>query len=59
MYRWFIALQLAVDANGAELQLGFVERTLEAGRSRIGVDVLNPLDRLMPGQRVTVVVVLE
>ena len=55
-----------VDANGDPLRLDLVEPAIEAGKTRVAVNVANPRhyklvpgqqeERLVPGQRVTLVV---
>jgi WD40 repeat protein len=51
--------RIAVDGNGTPLRLDLVERSLEGGKTRVAVNLVNPQDRLVPGQRVTLVVVTE
>jgi WD40 repeat protein len=51
------------DANNEPLQLDLVEQALDGNKIRVAVNVLNPQDRerherLVPGQRVTLVVML-
>jgi hypothetical protein len=51
--------RIMVDATGAALHLDFVDRSLDGSKTRVSVNVENPQERLMPGQRVTVVVELD
>jgi hypothetical protein len=46
------------DANNENLQLDLVEQSIDGGKTRIAVNVQNPGERLLPGQRVTLVVVV-
>jgi WD40 repeat protein len=51
------------DANKAPLRLDIIESSLDGNKSRIAVTIQNPLDRagterLMPGQRVSLVIVV-
>ncbi len=54
---------LTTDLKGQPIQLTLVDRTMDSGKGRIGVDINNPLlngstqRRFQPGQRLTVVVV--
>jgi WD40 repeat protein len=50
--------RILADAHGEALRLDLLERALDASKTRIAVNVLNPQDRLVPGQRVTLVMVL-
>jgi WD40 repeat protein len=55
--------RILVDSESRPLKLDVVEPSIEAGKTRVVVNVLNPLDalgepRLKPGQRVTLVVIL-
>jgi hypothetical protein len=51
--------RIVVDNDGNPLRLDLVERSLDGGKSRVAVNVINPQERLVPGQRVTLVVVAE
>ena len=61
--------RILVDANGDPLRLDLVEMGIEASKTRVAVNVANPRhqklqpgqqeERLVPGQRVTLVVVLD
>jgi WD40 repeat protein len=50
--------RIFVDADNQPLRLDLVEQALESNKARVVVNVLNPQERLVPGQRVTLVVVL-
>jgi WD40 repeat protein len=55
--------RIFVDANGDPLHLDLVEQALDGNKTRVVVNVQNPQDeqhqeRLLPGQRVTVVVMV-
>jgi WD40 repeat protein len=51
--------RILVDAHGAPFQLNIPDPSLDGNKSRITINVLNPQERLLPGQRVTVVVVTD
>jgi WD40 repeat protein len=61
--------RIFVDANGETLRLDLVEQALDASKTRIAVNVANPShhkvtpgqpeERLVPGQRMTLVVILD
>ena len=54
--------RITKNAKGEDLELSLVERAVEAGKLRVGVNVDNPesaqypLGRLVPGRRVTLVI---
>src|SRR5262249_13093469 len=50
--------RILVDANNEPLHLDIVERALDASKTRVALTIYNPQDRLLPGQRVTLVVLL-
>jgi len=55
--------RIFVDASGQPLRLDLVEQALDGNKTRVAVNVQNPQDeqhqeRLLPGQRVTVVVMV-
>jgi WD40 repeat protein len=53
------AHRISVDGSGAPLRVDLLERSLDGGKARIAVNLVNPQDRLVPGQRATLVVPLE
>jgi hypothetical protein len=50
--------RIFVDAQGEPLKLDLVEQALDGNKTRVAVNVYNPQERLLPGQRVTLVVML-
>jgi WD40 repeat protein len=50
--------RIFLDAQGEPLKLDFVDQALDGNKTRVAVNVHNPQERLLPGQRVTLVVML-
>jgi hypothetical protein len=53
------AHRISVDGSGAPLRVDLIEHAVDGSKTRIAVNLVNPHDRLMPGQRATLVVIAE